>query len=125
MLANAEAKFPPKMVYTSSDWLKTQREDGQDLKRYAQGGPNISWHNPRMASTIYLFIVDDTIPAELAERFKRYTEAFYSGIPVKLLRAGDKMKETQRNGKTVVKATIPANFLEHHQVQARDNMGMY
>ena len=35
MLQNAEARFPPKMVYGPNDWLKTQREAGQDLKRYS------------------------------------------------------------------------------------------
>lgn len=61
MLSNAETNFPPKRVHGPSDWLKTQKESGQDLAKYKRGGPNISWYDKRRAGTIFLFVIDDSI----------------------------------------------------------------
>lgn len=80
MLNTAEANFMPKTVFTSSDWLKTQRENGQDIATYKRGGPEIQWHNPIRAGTIYLFVIDDSIDDETLAKFKLYTEAFYHGV---------------------------------------------
>ena len=41
MLSTAEANFMSKTVFTPSDWLKTQKESGQDIKTYQRGGPLI------------------------------------------------------------------------------------
>jgi len=72
-----------------------------------------------------LFIIDDTISDDLAERFKLYCTAFYQGLPVKLVKPGQKIKEVQRNGKSVVKHTMPANFLEQHNISTREHFGFY
>ena len=55
--------------YANDNSIKQLNQDGQE--------------------TIYLFLIDDSLPFELAEMFKRYCEAFYYGVPVKLLRPGD------------------------------------
>lgn len=116
LLANSETKFPQKMVYGPNDWLVTQKEAGQDLKRYTQGGPDINWHNPKANSKILLFIIDDTINDELANLYLMYCKAFYYGLKVELIKPGSKIKEAQRNGKTIVKHKLPNNFLETHNI---------
>ena len=41
MINSAEANFMSKMVFLPIDWLKTQKEYGQDIKAYQRGGPHI------------------------------------------------------------------------------------
>ena len=93
MLTNAEAMFTPKFVYTPSDWLVFRKERGQDIKLYRQGGPDISWHDPRRGSTIYLFIIDESISESMQEQFKIYCQAFYHGVNVKVVKPGSNIKE--------------------------------
>ena len=65
MLANADALFQPAMVKSAKDFdEKYNKERGETLKRYAQGGPGITWHNSRN-STIYILVIDETIEDEL------------------------------------------------------------
>ena len=93
MMENAENLFQPKMVVTSADWLETQPERGQDIKRYKEGGPNINWHSPIRANTIYLYIIDESIDVETGQKFQRYCEAYFYGVKVKLVRPGSKIKQ--------------------------------
>ena len=88
------------------------------------GGPNINWINPRGASSkIFLCIIDDTISDELVNLYLKYCQAFYSGIPVQVIKPGSKIEEIERNGKVTVKHTFPANFLEAHNITRRENCG--
>ena len=120
MLDNSEQNFKPKQVDTSHDWLVTQDEAGQDIKSYSES-KKVKWLNPRGQGTIYIYFIDDSIPDELAQKFLKYCQAFYHGIPVKAIRAGDQIKKADSNGRKVVKAAVPDNFLEHFQVQSRQN----
>ncbi len=118
MLKNAETIFEPKKVHCSMDWLKTQNESGQDLGRYSNGGPGISWLNPKLQNTIYLFVIDDSITDAQSEQFLLYCKAFYTGIRVELLKAGAKLYEESR-GKKVLKKTVPDNFVQAHNITGR------
>ena len=64
LLDNAEKKFQPKQVDGANDWLMTQREAGQGIEEYERAR-NVKKIDPRGQGTIYLFIVDDSIPEEL------------------------------------------------------------
>ena len=45
-------------------------------------------YNPNLKNTIYIFIIDDSINDELANLYLMYCQAFYSGLPVKLVKPG-------------------------------------
>ena len=102
------------MIFGKDDWLVDHLEVGQEVKRYQQGGPLISWHDPRVGSTIFFFVIDDTLSDEVIGKLILYCQAFFHGLKVELVKPGKKVKETQRNGKIVKKHTLPVNFLEHH-----------
>ena len=78
-------------------------------------------YNPNLKNTIYIFIIDDSINDELANLYLMYCQAFYSGLPVKLVKPGTQITETGRDGKTVVKHTMPENFLKHHNIEEREH----
>ncbi len=90
MIKNVETVAQPKMVCGASDWLKTQTESGQTIAQYQQGGPNITYMTPRK-NVIYLFIIDNSIDEATGNLMKQYTEAFYLGCPVKLVRPGQQI----------------------------------
>ena len=121
---NVEKYFEPKMVHTPSDWLVTQTEVGQTPKRYKQGGPQINWMNPR-AKKILLFMIDQTIDEETAERFKVYNEAYFHGAEVEIVKAGSKVAMTKtREGKVLTTKKVPADFLAEHKIANRMNGGI-
>ena len=66
MMTHAEALFEPKQVYSGKDWLADHEERGQDIRLYRQGGPNISWFNPKRNNTIYLLVIDDSISEQVS-----------------------------------------------------------
>ena len=101
------------------DWLSSQNETGQSLKKYMNGGPHISWINPR-CKTISIFLIDDTIDDETAELLKIYCEAFFLGCDVKVIKQGDQIEETTRGGAKRVKK-VPQDFLKHHKITNREN----
>ena len=43
---------------------------------------------PTGKNTIYIFIIDNTISDELCDLYLQYCRAFYSGLPVKLIKQG-------------------------------------
>ena len=120
LLENIETLWEPKKVNTNMDWLATQKENGQPLKRYMQGGPEISWTNPRF-KTILLFLIDDSIDDQTGQMMKLYCEAYFHGCDVQLVRPGDKLTEKTRGGATRTKK-VPKDFIKHHNITARDNI---
>ena len=62
------------------------------MKRYSQGGPNISWVDKR-TNTIMLFLIDDSIDEETGNMMKLYCEAYFLGCKVQLVRPGDELSE--------------------------------
>mmetsp|Transcript_39644 Transcript_39644/g.51954 ORF Transcript_39644/g.51954 Transcript_39644/m.51954 type:complete len:364 (+) Transcript_39644:43-1134(+) len=124
LLKNAEERFPVKQVHTSSDWLMTQSERGQEIRDYAAGNC-VQWLNPAGRGTIYLFMIDNTISEEDTAKFKAYCEAYFHGVPVKVVRPGSKICETMRNGKRIVKKRVPQDFIAHHKITTRDNGGYF
>ena len=123
LMKNVEKHFKPKQVYTQSDWLVTQTETGQTPKRYKQGGPNITWMNPR-AKRIVLFMIDQTIGEETAERFKVFNEAYFHGAEVEIVKPGSKIVMTRsRDGKALTTKNVPTDFLKAHKIDNRVNGG--
>ena len=120
MLAKSENLFMPKLVVKGSDWLDCMEEKGQTIEQYSKSGPEIFWLNPQKANTIYLFIIDDSIDVETGEKFKRYCQAFYHGIQVKLVRPGDEIKQKLANGRTI-KKKLPTDYLSTHNITTRNN----
>ena len=119
LINNVEDLWTPKKIYSSNDWLVTQKETGQTPKRYAQGGPLINWMDKR-CSTITLFLIDDTIDEETSEKMRKYTEAYFYGCKIKLVRQGDKVIEDYF-GRQKLHKTVPKNFIEAYNVTTREN----
>ena len=120
LLENIETLWTPKLVHTSADWLVTQKEGGQPLENYLEGGPDIAWINSRY-NQIILFLIDDTIGEEMGKAMKLYCEAYFLGCTITLVRPGDKLTETTRGGAKKVKE-IPKDFVAAHEITVRKNM---
>lgn len=121
MIKNIETIAQPKMVCGPSDWLKTQNESGQTIAQYQQGGPNINWMSARQ-NVIYLFIIDNSIDEATCNLMKQYTEAFYLGCPVKLVRPGQQVF-SQKVGTKTQTMTLPEDFVATHSITMRENIG--
>ena len=87
LLANAEKIYEPKQVFTSSDWLVTQKESGQAPKAFKIGGPNITWMN-NYNRKILLFCLDGTIDETTSAKLKSYCEAFFWTCQVEVVHPG-------------------------------------
>ena len=55
-------------------------------------------------------MIDDSIDSETSEKLKLYCEAFFTGIKVKLNRAGSILTDKDNSGKKKSKR-IPRNFV--------------
>ena len=117
MIKNIETIAQPKMVCGASDWLKTQNETGQTIAQYQQGGPNITWMSARQ-NVIYLFIIDNSIDEETCNKMRQYTEAFYLGCPVKLVRQGQQIY-SQKSGNRTETKSLPEDFVATHNITRR------
>ncbi len=107
------------MVCGPSDWLKTQNETGQTIAQYQQGGPNITWMSARQ-NVIYLFIIDNSIDEATCNLMRQYTEAFYLGCPVKLVRPGQQIY-SQKSGNRTETKSLPEDFVATHSITRRQN----
>lgn len=77
----------------------------------------------RTQNVIYLFLIDGSLAGETGEQLKLYCEAFFLGIEVRLVRAGDSLVDKDASGRQK-KLKIPTNFLKANQVATRDNCGI-
>ena len=65
MVKTAELHFLSKTVCGSGDWLVTQREIGQSVKDFRDGGVIIN-QMTKTKRVIYLFMIDDSISEDMA-----------------------------------------------------------
>ena len=92
MLSKSEEMFVPKKVKSKHDWLGEHRENGQSIKTYLQGGPDIAWLN-KIRDTIFVFVLDQKLEEHLELLIKEYVEAFFLGSKVEVVSPGGKLKE--------------------------------
>ena len=109
-----ETLFTPKAVCGEGDWLVTQREAGQTIQDFQQGGPLIRMLD-RVQKVIYLFLIDDSIDDQTGEHLKLYCEAFFLGVEVRLVRAGSVFQDKDSQGRPKNKK-IPKNFVQANQI---------
>ena len=71
-----------------------------------------------------MVILDDEVSEDFAAKVHAYVAAFFHGVPVRLYRKGDKIKEkAERGNKVITKAVIPVDFMTQHEIPEREYQG--
>ena len=118
MTKYAEDIFEPKRILTSGDWLQTQREPDQYYESYKQGKLNIKWVN-EVRNKIHLFACDNSFTDAQLVAYKKYVNAFFTGIKgVEIMKAGQVIPGQNPN-KAGPPRKAPVDFLER-EIESRD-----
>jgi hypothetical protein len=79
----AETLYKPKALRDWGDWLRTHREVPQTFNLYNRAGVRNEVTGVR--NIIYLHVIDEKIKPEFLAKLKKYCEAFYLGMTVKIM----------------------------------------
>jgi hypothetical protein len=73
----------PKSLRTWGDWLQSQKEIPQTFNLYNRAG--VRNEVTAVRNIIYLHVIDEKIKPEFLAKLKKYCEAFYLGMKVKIM----------------------------------------